>query len=184
MKTDIGQCQRPFVPQPDAMNRNKNRNKDRGSSNTINGSSQDNEEEQEDDMEQSIEPHDPSQRREKQNSSSSNSSNSEQESSAEPAPHTSKASNGSSRTSIDTNLDKDVRHPVKPLPRLSTSLGLQFTIHDRGSSSVLQQRNPPFNSAVGSSFVDTMTQQLSIHVEQPVGSMSISPSSRDVVLAA
>ncbi|KAG0206690.1 hypothetical protein BGX28_001889 [Mortierella sp. GBA30] len=29
-----------------------------------------------------------------------------------------------------------------------------------------------------------MTQQLSIHVEQPVGSMSISPSSRDVVLAA
>ncbi|KAF9975128.1 hypothetical protein BGZ73_001343 [Actinomortierella ambigua] len=33
------------------------------------------------------------------------------------------------------------------------------------------------------SFVDTMSQQLSIHVEQPVGSMSISPSSRDVVLA-
>ncbi|KAF9208986.1 hypothetical protein BGZ49_006843 [Haplosporangium sp. Z 27] len=71
----------------------------------------------------------------------------------------------------------------KPLPRLSTSLGPQFNINDNPSASVLPKA-PAFHNGVGSTFVDTMTQQLSIHVEQPVGSMSISPSSRDVVLAA
>ncbi|KAG0031300.1 hypothetical protein BGZ81_001456 [Podila clonocystis] len=78
--------------------------------------------------------------------------------------------------------DKESRHLAKPLPRLSTSISTGFTINDGPSSSVLPK--PPTYSNVGSSFVDTMTQQLSIHVEQPVGSMSISPSSRDVVLAA
>ncbi|KAF9993218.1 hypothetical protein BGZ79_002140, partial [Entomortierella chlamydospora] len=71
----------------------------------------------------------------------------------------------------------------KPLPRLSTSLGSQFNINDNPSTSIIP-RAPTFHNGVGPSFVDTMTQQLSIHVEQPVGSMSISPSSRDVVLAA
>lgn len=78
--------------------------------------------------------------------------------------------------------DKESRLLAKPLPRLSTSLSAVFTINDAPSSSVLPRA--PTYSNVGSSFVDTMTQQLSIHVEQPVGSMSISPSSRDVVLAA
>lgn len=78
--------------------------------------------------------------------------------------------------------DKESRHLAKPLPRLSTSISNGFTINDAPSSSVLPKA--PTYSNVGSSFVDTMTQQLSIHVEQPVGSMSISPSSRDVVLAA
>ena len=69
---------------------------------------------------------------------------------------------------------------ANPLPPLSTSLGSPFTINSNPGSSVLPKALV-FNNG---SFVDTMTQQLSIHVEQPVGSMSISPSSRDVVLAA
>jgi len=84
--------------------------------------------------------------------------------------------------------DKDQQRqigPKQPL-RLSTSLGASaFHIHDNPGSAVLPKMPVTFNNgSSSSSFVDTMTQQLSIHVEQPVGSMSISPSSRDVVLAA
>ncbi|KAI8596525.1 hypothetical protein EDD21DRAFT_388013 [Dissophora ornata] len=82
----------------------------------------------------------------------------------------------------DGKLMKETRQGgPKPLPRLSTALS-QFTIVDNPSSAILP-RAPTFNNGVGPSF-DTMTRQLSIHVEQPVGSMSISPSCRDVVLAA
>jgi hypothetical protein len=77
--------------------------------------------------------------------------------------------------------------PKTPL-RLSTSMvgaSSTFHIHDNPMSAVLPKMPTLFNNgSSSSSFVDTMTQQLSIHVEQPVGSMSISPSSRDVVLAA
>ncbi|KAG0246131.1 hypothetical protein BGX31_004320 [Mortierella sp. GBA43] len=79
----------------------------------------------------------------------------------------------------DKTTTKERLAGPKPLPRLSTSLGSQFTI-DNPISSVLP-RAPTFNNGAGSSL---MTQQLTIHVEQLVGSMSISPSSRDVVLAA
>lgn len=77
--------------------------------------------------------------------------------------------------------------PKIPL-RLSTSMigpSSTFHIHDNPMSAILPKMPALFNNgSSSSSFVDTMTQQLSIHVEQPVGSMSISPSSRDVVLAA
>ncbi|KAG0355354.1 hypothetical protein BGZ54_001185 [Gamsiella multidivaricata] len=100
----------------------------------------------------------------------------------EPTDHN--KTSGSSSRKGDKAMVREARQAgPKPLPRLSTSLGSQFTIHGNPSSSVLP-RAPTFSNGVGSSFVDTMTQQLSIHVEQPVGSMSISPSSRDVVLAA
>ncbi|KAF9430665.1 hypothetical protein BGZ76_000763 [Entomortierella beljakovae] len=92
------------------------------------------------------------------------------------------ASNSNQNEDGDTKETRQAS--LKPLPRLSTSLGSQFTINDNPSNSIVA-RVPTFNNGVGSSFiVDTMKQQLSIHVEQPVGSMSISPSSRDVVLAA
>ncbi|KAG0259368.1 hypothetical protein BG011_002676 [Mortierella polycephala] len=95
-----------------------------------------------------------------------------------------KSSNGDSMKLNEPAVDKEPRFAgPKPLPRLSTSLGGPFIINDHGPASVIQKM-PTYNNGVGSSFVDTMTQQLSIHVEQPVGSMSISPSSRDVVLAA
>jgi len=88
---------------------------------------------------------------------------------------------GSKKSEKSTTKEQRLAGP-KPLPRLSTSLGSQFTLVDNPASSVLP-RAPTFNNGSGS-FVDTMTQQLTIHVEQPVGSMSISPTSRDVVLAA
>ncbi|KAF9900813.1 hypothetical protein EC991_006872 [Linnemannia zychae] len=84
--------------------------------------------------------------------------------------------------------EKDLQKQTSPkIPlRLSTSLGSSaFHILDNPGSAVLPKMPVTFNNgSASSSFVDTMTQQLSIHVEQPVGSMSISPSSRDVVLAA
>ncbi|KAF9364972.1 hypothetical protein BGX34_011882 [Mortierella sp. NVP85] len=88
---------------------------------------------------------------------------------------------GTKKSEKSTTKEQRFAGP-KPLPRLSTSLGSQFTLADNPVSSVLP-RAPTFNNGSGS-FVDTMTQQLTIHVEQPVGSMSISPTSRDVVLAA
>ncbi|KAF9106969.1 hypothetical protein BGX29_007792 [Mortierella sp. GBA35] len=85
----------------------------------------------------------------------------------------------------DRELQRQTTSPKTPL-RLSTSLGASaFHIHDNPGSAVLPKMPATFNNgSSSSSFVDTMIQQLSIHVEQPVGSMSISPSSRDVVLAA
>jgi hypothetical protein len=92
---------------------------------------------------------------------------------------TTKSSNGLDRKHSERSLN--ARHGgAISLPHLSTSLGAPFSINDTPGGSVLPKA-PVFNNG---SFVDTMTQQLSIHVEQPVGSMSISPSSRDVVLAA
>ncbi|KAH7031811.1 hypothetical protein BKA57DRAFT_478380 [Linnemannia elongata] len=97
---------------------------------------------------------------------------------------------GGSR-SPNKSLDKDGQRQTSPkIPlRLSTSMvgasSSAFHIHDNPMSVILPKMPALFNNgSSSSSFVDTMTQQLSIHVEQPVGSMSISPSSRDVVLAA
>ncbi|KAF9400714.1 hypothetical protein BGX21_003663, partial [Mortierella sp. AD011] len=90
--------------------------------------------------------------------------------------------NGTNIKRSEDSIKESRQVGPKPL-RLSTSLGSQFNINDNPSTSIIP-RAPAFHNGVGPSFVDTMTQQLSIHVEQPVGSMSISPSSRDVVLAA
>lgn len=125
------------------------------------------------------------------NNTSNNSSNSQTNNHSSNNTQYSNGSPAGGSRSPNKRLDKDGQRQTSPKTplRLSTSMigasSSAFHIHDNPMSAVLPKMPVLFNNgSSSSSFVDTMTQQLSIHVEQPVGSMSISPSSRDVVLAA